>query len=311
MIDLSLIVVSWNAKEFLRKCVASIIRETGNYRTEILVVDNASTDGSAGLIRDTFPEVELLLNDANLGFAAANNRGIMRSRGTYILLINSDVEVSDGCIDRMVSFMDQHPNVGMLGPQILDADGNVQRSCMGFPTLWNTFCRALAMDRIFPKAKLFGGFLMTFRQQNAVRKVDVVNGCFWMVRREALQKVGLLDERFFIYAEDIDWCKRFWDAGWEVVYFPHARSVHYGGASSSHAPIRFSLEMLRANQHYWAKHHNRPAQAAFLVITGIHYLIRLVGAFVLYLIKPETRTSAQFKIKRSIACMQWVAGFRR
>lgn len=309
MIDLSIIIVSWNAKKYLKKCVDSIVNETGQYVKEIIVVDNASTDGSAELIRENYKQVTLICNDANLGFAKANNIGIKQSRGRYVLFINSDVEVLGGCIEKMVPYMEQHPQIGMLGPQILDASGNIQRSCMGFPTLWNTFCRALALDSNFPVVKLFGGSLMTFWQHNTIRDVDVINGCFWMVRREAWTQVGLLDERFFIYAEDKDWCKRFWDAGWKVVYYPLAQSVHFGGASSSQAPIRFSLEMHRANLQFWRKHHGRPAQAGFLFITGLHHLIRLTGGMMLYMIKPGKRTSTALKIKRSAACIQWICRF--
>lgn len=309
MLDLSIIIVSWNAKAYLQKCIESIIRETSNYKKEIIVVDNASTDGSGELIKEKFQQVVLICNDVNLGFAKANNIGIRKSTGKYILLINSDVEVSKGCIDQMVLFMEQHPEIGMLGPQIIDSNGNLQRSCMGFPTLWNTFCRAVALDTIFPKVKIFGKYLMTPWQHNTIRDVDVINGCFWMVRHETLWRVGLLDERFFIYAEDKDWCKRFWAAGWKVVYFPNARAVHYGGASSSQAPIRFYIEMHRANLQYWKKHHARPTQIGFLIIMVLHHIIRLIGELILFIIKPEKRTSTKPKIKRSIACIQWVAGF--
>jgi GT2 family glycosyltransferase len=306
---LSIIIVSWNAKDYLRKCVESVIKESSKYKSEIIVVDNASTDGSAGLIKDTFKQVKVITNDANYGFAKANNIGIRHSVGKYVLFINSDVEVVKGCIDRMVPFMEQHPEIGMLGPQIIDSRGNMQRPCMGFPTLWNTLCRASSLDTLFPKSKLFGGYLMTYWSHDTIREVDVINGCFWMVRREALDQVGLLDERFFIYAEDKDWCRRFWDSGWKVTYFPQAQSIHYGGASSSKAPIKFYIEMHRANLQYWRKHHGRTAQIGFLIITGFHHMIRLLGDAMIYIIKPEKRISTTFKIKRNIALIQWLAGF--
>ena len=238
MVNISIIIPSWNAKKYLQTCIESTIRETQNYKTEIIVVDNASTDGSVELVKEQFQHVKLICNDANLGFATANNIGIKNSSGKYIFLINSDVKVLNGTIGLMLAYMNEHPEIGMLGPQILDSNGNIQRSCMGFPTLWNTFCRALALDTLFPKSKLFGGYMMTFWPHDSIRDVNVINGCFWMVKREALDEVGLLDERFFIYAEDKDWCKRFWDAGWKVVYFPEAKAIHYG------APV---LQMLRLN----------------------------------------------------------------
>lgn len=309
MVNISIIIPSWNAKKYLQTCIESTIRETQNYKTEIIVVDNASTDGSVELVKEQFQHVKLICNDANLGFATANNIGIKNSSGKYIFLINSDVKVLNGTIGRMLAYMNEHPEIGMLGPQILDSNGNIQRSCMGFPTLWNTSCRALALDTLFPKSKLFGGYMMTFWPHDSIRDVNVINGCFWMVKREALDEVGLLDERFFIYAEDKDWCKRFWDAGWKVVYFPEAKAIHYGGASSSNAPIKFHIEMQKANLQYWQKHHNQIAQSAYLLITGLHHIIRFFGEIILYIIRPSKRTYIAHKIKRSLASIQWLLGF--
>ena len=309
MLDLSIIIVSWNAKKYLEKCIASIIGKTVKYQTEIIVVDNASTDGSVELVKGQFPKVKVICNDTNLGFAKANNIGIKQGTGKYICLINSDVEILQGCFDSMVSYMEKNPEIGILGPQILDSNGNIQRSCMGFPTLWNAFCRALFLDKLFPKSELFGSYLMTFQNQNTTQPVDIINGCFWMVKKKVLKQVGLLDERFFIYAEDKDWCKRFWDAGWKVVYFPQAQAIHYGGASSSNAPIRFYIEMYRANYEYWKKYHSRPAQLTFLLITGLHHIIRLIGEMMLLVIRPSKRSYVLNKIKRSIALIQWLLSF--
>jgi GT2 family glycosyltransferase len=181
---------------------------------------------------------------------------------------------------------------------------------MGFPTVWNTLCRTLSLDTIFPKIRMFGGSLMTYWSYDTIRDVDVINGCFWMIRREAIDQVGLLDERFFIYAEDKDWCKRFWDAGWKVVYLPQAQAIHYSHASSSNSPIRFHIEMQRANLQYWRKHHSRPAQAAFLLLTGLHHTIRLSGDLILYLLRPSVRSQSAFKIKKNIVTMRWLLGFK-
>lgn len=309
MVEVSIIIPSWNAKQYLQNCIESIVKETQANHVEIIVVDNASTDGSKELVQQQFPQVKLICNRANLGFAKASNIGIKQGSGRYFCIVNSDVEVLDGCFNRMIEYMEQNPEIGMLGPQILDANNNIQRSTMGFPTVWNTLCRALALDTIFPGSKLFGGYLMTFWSHDTLRKVDVINGCLWLVRREALNQVGMLDERFFIYAEDKDWCKRFWNAGWNVVYFPHARAIHYGGASSSQAPIRFYIEMHRANLQYWKKHHKRLAQIVFLLVTGLHNFVRLLGETLLYIVRPEKRKNTVFKIRRSIASLQWLFGF--
>ncbi|MDA8089842.1 MAG: glycosyltransferase family 2 protein [Actinomycetota bacterium] len=308
-VDISFIVVSWNAKEYLYKCLASIEKEAAGYRSEVIVVDNASSDGSQAMVRERFPQVKLIDSKENLGFAKANNIGIRQSRGKYLALINSDVEVLPGCIGMMTGYMEEHRKTGILGPQILDAHKNVQRSCMGFPTLWNSFCRALALDAVFPKSRFIGSFEMTYWPHDSTREVDIINGCFWLVRRTALQQVGVLDERFFIYGEDMDWCKRFWDDGWKVEYFYQAKAVHYGGASSSNAPVRFFIEMNRANLKYWRKHHSRPAQMGYLVIIMLHYLIRYLGAALQYATRPAGRADATFKIKRSVALLRWLLGF--
>lgn len=305
--DLSFIIASWNARDHLSACLDTLTAELSDRRAEIIVVDNNSTDGSPEMVGERFPHVRLIRNDENLGFAKANNIGIRQSTGKYIVLVNSDVKVLEDCIDRMMSYLDNDADVGMIGPKILGADGNVQRSCMGFPTLWNSFCRALALDAIFPKSKLLGGNMLTFFQHDALCDVDVINGCIWMVRRDALNEVGLLDENFFMYGEDIDWCKRFWDGGWRVLFCPEAEAVHYGGASSSNDPVRFYIEMVRAGLQYWEKHHGRFSRFAFLFITLFHHSTRIFGYALLACCNPGKKEHYTMKIKRSYACIQWLS----
>jgi GT2 family glycosyltransferase len=206
----------------------------------------------------------------------------------------------------MLAHMERCPSVGMLGPKILNADGTLQPSVMGFPTVWNTFCRALALDAVFPRSKLFGGRLMAFWHHDAILRAEVLNGCFWTVRREALERVGLLDEDFFIYGEDIDWCKRFHDGGWDVVFFPDARAIHYGGSSSSNAPTRFYVEMQKADLQYWRKHHSWPAWKLYAAISWLHEVLRVVGQSAVYVFVPSRRARVLPKMKRSVACMQWL-----
>lgn len=309
MIDLSIIIVSWNAKEFLSNCLQSLTHKISHHHSEIIVVDNASIDGSYELVQGQFPHVKLIRNNTNLGFAKANNIGIRESKGKYICLINSDVIVKENCIDNMYEYMDQHTEIGILGPKILSLDGLVQRSTMGFPTLWNSLCRAFALDSLFPRSKLFGGQLMTYWPHDTIRDVDVLNGCFWMVRREALKEVGLLDEEFFFCGEDIDWCKRFIDAGWGVVFFPDAEAIHYGGASSSNAPIRFFIEKQRANLQYWKKHYRPFTWMVYILICLLHQSIRILGQTSLYIIMPSKRKYIIYKIKRSVSCVQWLLNF--
>ncbi len=307
--DISFIIVSWNARDYLFKCLYSIEKDAAGFNSEIIVVDNASSDGSAQMVRERFPQAKLIVNEKNLGFAWANNIGIRESRGKYLALINSDVEVLPGCVGKMVDYIEKNGETGMLGPKMVDPSGNLQLSCMGFPTLWNSLCRALALDTTFPGIKFFSGYLMTYWPHDSTREVDIINGCFWLVRRGALDKVGLLDERFFIYGEDKDWCKRFREAGWKVVYFHEARSIHYGGGSSSNAPVKFFIEMNRADIKYWNKHHGRPARTVYFMIIMLQYLIRYFGAVIQYAIRPSKRDHAGFRIKRSAALIRWLLNF--
>jgi hypothetical protein len=303
----SVIIVSWNAKSFLLKCIESVLRQSPRDSLEVIVVDNASSDGSPQAVRDCYPAVTLIANDGNVGFAKANNIGIRASRGEYLFLINSDVVVSEGCFEKSLHYMAEHPEIGMLGPKIVGIDGKVQRSCMGYPSLWNTLCRALALDSLFPHSRLFGSHLLTFWNHDETRPVEVINGCFWILRRSAIEQVGLLDERFFFYGEDLDWCRRFNESGWKVVFFADAEALHYGGGSSSNAPVKFDVEMQRANYQYWTRHHSRVEANAFVLITLLHHTLRVIGEIAAYPLRRRTPASS-YKLKRSIASIKWILG---
>ena len=253
-----------------------------------------------------FPHVRILRNQANLGFARANNLGIAASTGQYVCLINSDVKVLPDCVNRLVDYCKQNPQAGMVGPRVIGGDGKLQRSCRGFPTIWNMFCRALALDTLFRKWKLFSGYTLSFWPQDCLRRVDVLSGCFWLIRRSALDEVGLLDEAFFMYAEDIDWCKRFWLSGWQVVFLPSAEAIHYGGASSSNAPVRFFIEKQRADLQYWRKHHGRVAMWGYFLIACLHLSTRAAGYGLAMALRKGRAETNRYKLKRSIACLGWM-----
>ena len=305
MVDLSFIVVSWNAKQYLMECLKSIEKEASGFRHEIIVVDNGSSDGSVEILQENFPGVRLICNGMNLGFAKANNIGIQKSQGKYICLINSDITLLDGCLHTMVHFMDMHPPIGILGPRILNSDFTKQDSCKYFPTLVNEFFRAIAMDTIFTGTR-FNAVLKSHSSPDVTTKVDVLSGCFWMVRKEAFIQVGLFDERFFIYAEDKDLCKRFKEYGWEVVYNPAAQAIHYGGGSSANAPIRFYIEMQRANLQYWEKHFNRRGKYLYSVILFLYHVNRVLGYRLAQAIRRPNKESYILAIERSVASLRWL-----
>jgi GT2 family glycosyltransferase len=307
---ISIVIVVWNAKKYVAECLGSLRQHCGSVYSEVIVVDNASTDGTPEMISQMFPEFRLIRNSENLGFAKANNIGIIQASGDYVCLVNSDVKFLDDCISPMASYLAEHPEVGMLGPKMLGENGEVRRSTMRFPTVWNNFCRAIGIDYLFKHSRSFGGLLMSDFDHERTAQVEVLNGWFLMVTRRAIQRVGLLDPQFFMYGEDVDWCYRFRQAGEVVVFFSEAGAVHYGGASSSNAPLRFYLELYRATWQYWRKHHNGVAQLGFLMAFAIHHSLRLIGSSLLYLLSPSQRPDTAAKFRRSLACLQWVSAAR-
>ena len=277
---------------------------------EIIVVDNNSSDGSPEVVERDFPSVRLIRSGGNLGFAKANNIGMRLSKGRYLGLINSDVEVLGNCIGRLLEYCERHPEAGMIGPRVIGGDRELQRSCRGFPTVWNMFCRALALDAFFPHYKAFSGYSLRHWPQDCARTVDILTGCFWLARRRAVEQVGLLDESFFMYGEDMDWCKRFWDIGWKVVFVPSAEAVHYGGVSSSNAPVRFYIEKQRADLQDRKKHHSRLAVACYFLISCLHLTLRAIGYEVALLFARGARPAWKYKVKRSLACLKWMVSRR-
>ena len=306
MQEISVIIVSWNARDHLRKCLASIRANGGPAVREIIVVDNASSDGSSEMVASQFPEVNLVCSGENLGFAGGNNLGLKHASAPCLALVNSDVVVQPACFAVLLAFLESHSGVGLVGPKVYGADGQLQRTCRRFPTLWNTFCRTFALDSVLSHWRLFSGREMRHWDQNSRAEVDILNGCFWVARREAIEKVGDLDCRFFFYAEDVDWCKRFWDAGWKIMFVPEATATHFGGGSSSNAPLHYSIEMLRANLAYWRKHHGTAGQAAFYLLSVLHHLLR----FGLRLLKKvaglQSDAEAAHKRKRNFVCLCWL-----
>jgi len=309
-VDVSVVIVSWNARSFVLDCLKSLPPLKNGLTMEIIVVDNASGDGTAEAIRESFPQVKLIESKTNLGFARGNNLGLESATGRYVCLVNPDVVVVEDCIERMLQYMEQNKTIGMMGPMILAPDGNVQRSCMRTPTLWNQFCRALGLDSLFTKSRLFGGFLMKDFSFTELRDVDVVNGCFWMVRREALNNVGNLDPRFWMYADDLDWCRRFHVAGWRVVFFPQAKAVHYGGGTTERSPVFFYLEMQRADLQYWRKHHGVISYLCYWLFIYVAHGIRTSTFAAVYALQRSKRSETLPKMQKHVACVLWLMGLR-
>ena len=302
-IDISIVIVNWNAKSLLRDCLKSIYETTKPFSIEILVIDNGSTDGSIKMIKSHFPHVKLIENENNLGFAKANNIGINKCRGKYVCLVNSDIVVRKRCFENLFNYMGEHLDVGMSGPQLLNTDLTIQVSCKQFPSLWNNVSRTFFLHRLFPKSSLFGAEEMSYFNHKSILNVDALAGAFLMVRNDTLKHVGVLDEDFFIYSEDIDWCKRFSDNGWEIIFYPKANAIHHDGGSSKRAPIRFYIEMLKAKLHYWEKHHSFIDTILIHLIMLIQHAIRLSINFIIYTIIPRKRQEKNQEIQGGIKAL--------
>jgi GT2 family glycosyltransferase len=240
-IDVSVIVVSWNTRDALRECLASVVRQTRGVAHELLVVDNASADGSAEMVRAEFPSVTLIANAENRGFAAANNQALRLARGRHVLLLNPDTVVVDDAISASVRLADADPTVGALGCQVLLREGEVQRTCFRFPSVAGLLRTWWGLEEVLPPAVFGGGPTMRDWDRRSARDVDVVSGMFLLVRREALDRVGPMDEGFFVYAEEADWCFRLRRAGWRCTFTPAARIVHRDGGGKSTAQVRVRM----------------------------------------------------------------------
>ncbi len=308
--DLSIIIVTWNAKRFVEECFGSISEEVRGVSAEVVAVDNASADGTADMIAERFPEVKLIRSPTNLGFPKGNVVAIEASHpGRYVCLVNPDVCVLPGCFDKMLEYMERDPTIGVLGPQMLNPDGSIQQSCFRAPSVWTSWCRALALDRTaLRRLPLFGGLLMADFAHDRTRDVDALNGCFLLIRRAAMDQVGLIDERYFMYGDDLDWCLRFRKKGWRVVFYPKASAIHHGGGTTARAPVYFYVEMQKANLQYWKKHHSRPAQLAYLASLWVHDSIRYLLYSGVSMLGESWRGRVGLKAERSRASVQWLLG---
>ena len=247
-IDVSIVIVSWNTREILLNCIASIYKNTSNVTFEIIVVDNASDDGSVEAFRERYPDVRVIANDKNLGFAAANNRGIRVARGTYLLLLNPDTLVLSGVISNCFGYARAHPDVAAIGCQVLESETRIQRTGFSFPTPWNLFLVESGLSRLFPKSKIFGKPELGWWDRTTERDVDVVSGMFMFIPMQAIKRVGSMDEDYFVYAEEADLCFRLRKAGWRCVFAPIGQIIHLegGGKSTKQVNIRMYVQLQKS-----------------------------------------------------------------
>ncbi|WP_216633971.1 glycosyltransferase family 2 protein [Paenibacillus alvei] len=270
MIDLSIIIVNYNTKQLTLNCLKSVYESITNYSYEVILIDNASRDDSVTIIREQYPQVKLIPNTENLGFAKANNQGMRISEGRYVLLLNSDTVIGPDTLEIMIRFMDDNPTVGASGCKVLLPDGSLDKACRrGFPTPLATLFYVSKLSKLFPKNPKINAYHREDLDPNESYPIDCLVGAFMMVRREAIENVGLLDETFFMYFEDTDWCYRLQEAGWTNYYYPKTTILHYKRASSRNKPMRITYEFHRAMAMFYNKHYRSKYP---IWVTGFMYV---------------------------------------
>lgn len=315
-IDLSIVIVSYNVRELLAQCLESVV--SGQWSvdnnlttthhplsTEILVVDNASRDDSAALVREKFPLVHLIENESNRGFAAANNQAFPLTTGRYVLMLNPDTTVRPGSLEILVKFMDEHPKAGACGGKLLYGDGSFQHSAFRFPSLAQVFLDFFPLHWRLTDSRLNGRYPREWYARGAPFPVDHPLGADLLVRRAAAEQVGWLDEKFFIYCEEIDWCMRLKRAGWQIWCVPQAEIVHHEAQSTRHASRRDAMfvELWRARKRLFAKHYSRAFRwiAAQIVRAGLWHAARQARASSVTQDELEQRLAAYAQVAQLFA----------
>lgn len=288
---LSIILVNWNTREFLALCLASLedVAEADDLgKLEVFVVDNASQDGSVEMLRERFSWVRLIINRENVGFARANNQAIVRSQGEHILLLNTDTEVYPGALKALINYMYAHERVGAVGPMLLNPDGSLQPSAQPMLTPEREFWRLLFLDRAARKAT----YAMEKWDSRIPHQVEILKGACLLLRREALKEVGLLDESYFMYTEEVDLCYRLAKAGWQLWWVPEARIIHFGGASSRQVAEEMYLELYRSKTLFYRKFGGNRRAKRFKWWVSLAYVPRFVLMMVYARFNPSVASRA-------------------
>lgn len=272
--DLSIVVVNWNTKKLLARCLNSIYKETKDLDFEIFVVDNSSRDESVKMMEKNFPQAKLIENRQNIGFARANNRAIQKSRGKYILLLNPDTVILGNTLKKMVDFLESHPGIGILGPRILNPDGSLQSSCRTFPTLASQALILLKLHNFFPGLPPIKKYYMLNWDHSETKEVDQVMGSCFMIRKKLIDEIGPLDENYWIWFEEVDFCKRAKMASWKTCFLSNVSIIHHKAkAFEQVSPIKRQIWLDRSMFRYFRKFHTKPAYFTLLSLYPLSILL--------------------------------------
>lgn len=311
VMDVSVIIVNWNTESLLRNCLRSVFDTTGGIPFEVIVIDNASSDGSVAMVERAFPQVKLVKNSDNKGFATANNQGMALAGGRYVLLLNSDTVVLGDVIGATVHFADAHPDTAVVGCRVLNADRSLQPTCFMYPSLLNMLLSSSHLYKALRKSRFFGRERMMWWDRMDTRDVDVVTGCYMLVRREAIDQVGFMDESFHMYGEETDWCYRFKQAGWRVMFAPKGEIVHFGGASSGQVREKMALQLKGSILLFLKKHRGWVVYAVACVLTSLFFLVRTPYWLIVALVSKRTRRVSMDKARLCVkGASRALAGWR-
>jgi N-acetylglucosaminyl-diphospho-decaprenol L-rhamnosyltransferase len=273
--DLSIVIVSWNTRDLLVACLQSIDIGRGALDLEVIVVDGGSSDGTPETLTEEYPWVRLIARSDNVGFPKGNNIGLAEAEGRLLLLLNPDTEIEGEAISSMTRYLDDHRDVGIVGPKLLNPDGSIQSSRRRFPSLATGFFESTWLQSIAPNS-LMERYYAADLPDDVVSEVDWLVGACLMTRRAVLEDVGPMDEAYFMYSEELDWCRRVKEAGWQVVYLPEARIVHHVGKSSEQAVTERHINYQRAKLRYFRKFHGRIPSNALRLTILLNYLFQII-----------------------------------
>ncbi len=273
--DLSIIIVNYNVKYFLEQCLHSVQHSCGNLQMEVFVVDNNSVDGSCAMVQEKFPDVSLIRNDQNLGFSVANNQAIKKSTGRYVLLLNPDTVIEEDTLTKCVSYMDEHPDSGGLGVKMIDGKGDfLPESKRSLPTPRVAFYKIFGLSRLFPRSRTFSRYHLGYLDKDQIHQIEILPGAFMMLRKSALDKIGILDEDFFMYGEDIDISYRLLNAGYKNVYYPETTIIHYKGESTKKGSMNYVLTFYNAMIIFARKHFSKKMAKSYAAIINLAVYFR-------------------------------------
>lgn len=309
-LDLSIITVSYNVRDLLQRCIASVEAALGRagLREEMLIVDNASSDGTPDMLDQyaASEQVRVLASKENLGFSRGNNLAIKQARGRYIMLLNPDTELQPDVLATLIGYMDAHPDVGVVGPRLRYGDGSIQSSRRRFPSLPSLLIESTVLQRLLPNARAVRDYYVADRPDDTIQEVDWLVGACLVVRREAIEQAGVLDERFFMYSEELDWCRRIKEAGWKIVYNPDAEVMHYEGRSSEQNVLARHVYFNNSKLKYAAKYHGRAAALVVRLWLILNFLFLVAEDGTKFILSARNRVMRRARIAQLLVVCRWL-----